>query len=83
MDAQDRRTRAVRAEQLLGDEVLSAALAGLETAAIDALASADLSDERALQRHTARLQAARELRADLHTMIRDGQTTERVPLAVA
>lgn len=73
MDAIGKRARAIRAQQLIDDEVLNAALARLENDAIDDLASADLSDGLALQRYTAALQAARALKANLSSLVTTGK----------
>ncbi len=77
------RNRAANAQQLLDNELLTEALGRVEKAAIEALAGADVSDARALQRATAELQAARALRADLQSLVRTGKLSERTPLAVA
>lgn len=79
----DRRTRAARAQQLLDDDVLRDALDAVETDAIDRLASADVADTLALQRHAAALQAARAVRANLTSHINTGRLSEREPPAVA
>lgn len=83
MAAIDHRARAIRAEQLLGDELLTEALAEIEGAALEALASADVSDFPTLQRHTAELQAARAVRGKLKSIVEQPKFSDRAPPAVA
>jgi hypothetical protein len=83
MSATDHRARAIRAEQLLGDELLTEALAEIETAALEALASANVSDFPALQRHTAELQAARAVRDRLKSIVTQTKFSDREAPSVA
>lgn len=83
MTAIDHRARAMRAEQLLGDEILAEALAEIEGAALEALANADVSDFQALQRHTAELQAARAVRDRLKSLIAQPKFSDRQTPSVA
>lgn len=83
MSTIDHRARAIRAEQLLGDELLTEALAEIEGAALEALASADVSDFPALQRHTAELQAARAVRDRLKSIVTQTKFSDREAPSVA
>jgi len=83
MSSIDHRARAIRAEQLLGDELLTEALAEIEGAALEALASADVSDFSALQRHTAELQAARAVRDRLKSIVAQTKFSDREAPSVA
>ncbi len=62
MDATEKRARAEAARQLLESDAFREALGAVETAAVDGLAAAALSDASALQRHAALLQAVRAIR---------------------
>ena len=83
MDEIDKKDRAVRAERLLADDLLSEALREIENAAIEALAAADVSDHAALQCATANLQAARRFKSRLESMVKDQKFAERPRLATA
>lgn len=83
MSAIDHRARAIRAEQLLGDEILTEALAEIEGAALEALASANVSDFPALQRHTAELQAAQAVRKRLKSIMDQPKFSDRQTPSVA
>lgn len=64
--------RAARAQQLLDDPLLQEAFAEIEKAVTEALAGANLSDLAALQRHTAALQAVRNLRQQFQSVVTTG-----------
>lgn len=83
MDPVQRRARGIRAQQILDDEILVEALNRLEADAVDALASADLSDGQALIRHAAELKAARTFRDDLKSLVQTGERATTRPTAVA
>lgn len=83
MDQITKRDRAIRAEALLSDEILTGALSDIESAAVEALSTADVSDHAALQRATADLQAVRRLVSRLNSLVLDQKYAERAPIATA
>lgn len=83
MDQITKRDHAIRAESLLGDEILTGALADMEAAAVESLSTADVTDHAALQRATADLQAVRRFKSRLRSMVQDQKYADRAPIATA
>ncbi len=83
MDQITKRDRAIRAESLLNDEILAEALTAIERTAVEALATADVSDHAALQCAAADLQAVRRFRSDLQGRITGQSLADREPIATA
>ena len=79
----DARARGVAAQQLLDNDLFQHLFATVEQDAIDALASADLSDHGALQRAAADLQAIRRVKGQAESIVTTGTLSQRVPPAVA
>lgn len=69
----DEVARAVRAKQLLEDELFSEAWEGLERGAIERLAAADTNDTKTLQALTMSLQTVRAIRRRFEVWIAEGK----------
>lgn len=83
MDQITKRDRAIRAESLLNDEILAEALTALERTAVEALATADVSDHAALQCAAADLQAVRRFETGLKSWIDGQKLADRDRIATA